>query len=77
MAYELIVVCPQQEWTGEVGDTLRAIFTAPIHGILGATSMTGLSNIDIYPLTVAFLVLLGAHILCSLHYEKSSCPLLL
>lgn len=28
--YELIVVCPQQEWTGEVGDTLRAIFTAPI-----------------------------------------------
>lgn len=28
--YELIVVCPQQEWTGEVGDTLRAVFTAPI-----------------------------------------------
>lgn len=28
--YELIVVCPQQEWTGEVGDTLRAILTAPV-----------------------------------------------
>ena len=28
--YELIVVCPQKEWTGEVGDTLRAIFTAPV-----------------------------------------------
>ena len=28
--YELIVVCPQQEWEGEVGDTLRAIFTAPV-----------------------------------------------
>ena len=28
--YELIGDCPQQEWTGEVGDTLRAIFTAPI-----------------------------------------------
>ena len=29
-AYELIVVCPQMEWTGEVGDSLRAIFTAPV-----------------------------------------------
>ena len=28
--YELIVVCPQTEWTGEVGDSLRAIFTAPV-----------------------------------------------
>lgn len=28
--YEMIVVCPQQEWTGEVGDTLRAILTAPV-----------------------------------------------
>lgn len=28
--YELIVVCPQAEWTGEVGDTLRAVLTAPI-----------------------------------------------
>ena len=28
--YELIVVCPQQEWTGEVGDTLRAVLTAPV-----------------------------------------------
>ena len=28
--YELIVVCPQAEWTGEVGDSLRAIFTAPV-----------------------------------------------
>lgn len=28
--YELIVVCPQREWTGAVGDTLRAIFTAPV-----------------------------------------------
>lgn len=28
--YELIVVCPQKQWTGEVGDTLRAILTAPI-----------------------------------------------
>lgn len=28
--YELIVVCPQQEWSGEVGDTLRAVLTAPI-----------------------------------------------
>lgn len=28
--YELIVVCPQQEWAGELGDTLRAVFTAPI-----------------------------------------------
>ena len=28
--YELIVVCPQAEWTGEVGDSLRAIFTTPV-----------------------------------------------
>lgn len=28
--YELIVVCPQQQWTGEVGDTLRAVLTAPV-----------------------------------------------
>lgn len=28
--YEMIVVCPQQEWTGELGDTLRAILTAPV-----------------------------------------------
>lgn len=28
--YEMIVVCPQQQWTGEVGDTLRAILTAPV-----------------------------------------------
>lgn len=28
--YELIVVCPQQEWTGELGDTLRSILTAPV-----------------------------------------------
>ena len=26
--YELIVVSPQAEWPGEVGDSLRAIFTA-------------------------------------------------
>lgn len=24
------MVCPQAEWTGEVGDSLRAIFTAPV-----------------------------------------------
>ena len=28
--YELIVVCPQMEWNGELGDSLRAIFTAPV-----------------------------------------------
>ncbi len=28
--YELLVVCGQREWTGEVGDTLRAVLTAPI-----------------------------------------------
>lgn len=28
--YEMIVVCPQKEWTGEVGDSLRAILTAPV-----------------------------------------------
>lgn len=28
--YELIVVCPQTEWTGAVGDTLRSILTAPV-----------------------------------------------
>ena len=28
--YELIVVCPQQEWTGEMGDSLRSILTAPV-----------------------------------------------
>lgn len=28
--YELIVVCPQQEWMGEVGDTLRSILTEPV-----------------------------------------------
>lgn len=28
--YELIVVCPQPEWMGPVGDTLRAILTQPI-----------------------------------------------
>lgn len=28
--YELIVVCQQPQWDGAVGDTLRAIFTAPV-----------------------------------------------
>ena len=28
--YELIVVCPQAEWSGEVGDSLRAVFTTPV-----------------------------------------------
>ena len=28
--YELLVVCEQREWTGWVGDTLRAVLTAPI-----------------------------------------------
>ncbi len=28
--YELIVVCEQRAWTGEVGDTLRAILTEPV-----------------------------------------------
>lgn len=29
-SYELIVVCGQQEWTGELGDTLRSVLTAPV-----------------------------------------------
>lgn len=28
--YELIVVCPQNDWTGPLGDTIRAVFTAPV-----------------------------------------------
>jgi len=28
--YELIVVCEQREWTGELGDSLRAALTAPV-----------------------------------------------
>lgn len=28
--YEMIVVCEQPEWTGEVGDSLRAVLTAPV-----------------------------------------------
>ena len=28
--YELIVVCPQMEWNGELGDSLRTILTAPV-----------------------------------------------
>ncbi|WP_296109255.1 DUF4837 family protein [uncultured Alistipes sp.] len=28
--YELIVVCPQDKWTGELGDTLRSVLTAPV-----------------------------------------------
>lgn len=28
--YEMIVVCDQPEWTGEVGDSLRAVLTAPV-----------------------------------------------
>jgi len=28
--YELIVVCDQPKWTGAVGDSLRAVFTAPV-----------------------------------------------
>lgn len=28
--YELIVVCPQREWTGAVGDSLRSLLTAPV-----------------------------------------------
>lgn len=28
--YELLVVCEQKEWTGEAGDTLRAVLTAPV-----------------------------------------------
>ena len=29
-SYELIVVCGQQEWTGELGDTLRSVLAAPV-----------------------------------------------
>ena len=28
--YELIVVCPQMEWNGELGDSLRSVLTAPV-----------------------------------------------
>lgn len=28
--YELVIVCQPREWDGEVGDTLRAIFTQPV-----------------------------------------------
>lgn len=28
--YELIVVCPQDDWAGALGDTIRAVFTAPV-----------------------------------------------
>lgn len=28
--YEMIVVCDQPEWTGQIGDSLRAVFTAPV-----------------------------------------------
>lgn len=28
--YELIVVCPQQQWDGELGDSLRSLLAAPI-----------------------------------------------
>lgn len=28
--YEVIVVCEQREWTGEAGDTLRAVLTEPV-----------------------------------------------
>lgn len=28
--YEMIVVCNQEEWTGKVGDSLRAVLTAPV-----------------------------------------------
>ncbi|WP_308502167.1 DUF4837 family protein [uncultured Alistipes sp.] len=28
--YELIIVCPQAEWNSEVGDSLRAVFTATV-----------------------------------------------
>ncbi|MEG2611981.1 MAG: DUF4837 family protein, partial [Alistipes sp.] len=28
--YEMILVCPQQAWEGAVGDTLRALFKAPV-----------------------------------------------
>lgn len=28
--YELVVVCGQREWNGEVGDSLRALFTEPV-----------------------------------------------
>lgn len=28
--YELILVCPQAEWNGELGDSLRAVFTASV-----------------------------------------------
>lgn len=39
-----------------------------LHGILGATSMTGISNIGLYPMLIAFLLFLGLHILCGLYY---------
>lgn len=29
-AYELLVVCEQEEWNGAVGDSLRALFTEPV-----------------------------------------------
>lgn len=28
--YEMIVVCPQQSWDGPLGDTLRAVLSAPV-----------------------------------------------
>lgn len=28
--YELLTVCEQREWMGQIGDSLRAVFTAPV-----------------------------------------------
>lgn len=28
--YEMIIVCGQRQWDGELGDTLRTVFTAPV-----------------------------------------------
>ncbi len=29
-AYEVVVVCPEAEWRGEVGDTIKAVFNEPV-----------------------------------------------
>lgn len=61
--YEVIPMRTVQRVTATI---LLILFI--LHGILGATSMTGISNIGLYPMLVAFLLFLGLHILCGLYY---------
>ena len=56
---------------GRVVATLLLILFI-LHSILGATSLTGLSNIGLYPLLLAFQIILAVHIVIGAVYTYRS-----